>query len=303
MANREVKDISASVRARLTNKARESGDELQRILIRFGVERFLYRLSISAYKEKFMLKGAALFSLWFNEPHRPTKDLDLLGFGANDIASLEETFKAICEIEGGDGIVFDPTTVKGELIREEEVYQGVRLKLIGWIGRAKVPLQVDVGFGDAVTPHPEDRDYPTLLDFPAPHLRVYPKETVVAEKFEAMVRLGEANGRMKDFWDLNYLIMEFEFDGSIVQTALLATFKSRQSVFPTDLPIALSPDFAQNPLVISRWSAFIQRNQITRATDLNKIIENLRHFFEPIIVTVAEKTDFVSSWNFKNGWM
>lgn len=302
MAKKETKDMGASVKARLTGIAKQRGEDVQSVLVRYGVERFLYRLSESEYKDRFLLKGAALFSLWFDAPHRPTKDLDLLGFGPSDIPTLEDTIKSICGVKTEDGLEFLANTVSGELIREEEAYQGVRIKFIAMLGRARIPLQVDVGFGDAVTPKPEAADFPTLLDFPSPRLKVYPKETVVAEKFEAMVKFGEANGRMKDFWDVNYLLEEFEFDGKLIQSALSATFENRETSFPTVLPIALKNEFAQNSMIAARWNAFIARNRIERSTDLSKIVRQLRAFFGPIIESNEEKTRFSMTWYKGRGW-
>lgn len=303
MVKKDIKDIPSSVKARLTNKAKERQEEVQSVLVRYGIERFLYRLSVSEYKDQFLLKGAALFSLWFDEPHRPTKDLDLLGFGPNDIPALEETIKSICRIKTEeDGLEFPADTVRGERIREEEAYQGVRVKFTALLGRAKVPLQVDIGFGDAVTPKPETAEFPTLLDFPGPKLRVYPKETVVAEKFEAMVKLGEANGRMKDFWDLSYLIEEFEFEGELLQYALRATFENRRSPFPNELPVALRDEFAENAMIAARWTAFINRNQIERSNDLSEVIRGLRVFLHPIIRAEVANTRFTMKWEFSHGW-
>jgi predicted nucleotidyltransferase component of viral defense system len=161
--------------------------------MRFASERFLYRISLSEYKDKFLLKGAALFAFWFNQPHRPTKDLDLLGSGANDIPTLENIVRKICAIDGEDGLQFLIDSVKGRKIREEEVYQGVRLTFLAILERARIPVQVDVGFGDAVTPKAKKETLPTILDLPAPKIKIYPKETVIAEKFEAMVKLGIGN--------------------------------------------------------------------------------------------------------------
>ena len=299
----EKKNLAASVRAKLTNRARERGEELQNLLMRFAAERLLYRLSIPTHKEKFLLKGAALFSFWFNEPHRPTKDLDLLGRGASDIPTLENIIREICSIDGKDGLQFIAESVKGEKIREEEVYQGVRLTLLAMLEKARIPVQVDVGFGDAVTPKAEEETLPTILDLPAPHLKVYPKETVVAEKFEAMVKLGIGNGRMKDFWDVRYLTKEFDFDGALLQKAIRATFTSRQTSFPKDLPVALTDDFAGNPLILSRWSGFIKRNRIAVETDFALLIENLREFFAPIIEAEVQNEDFNKYWQTKRGWI
>lgn len=300
---REVKDIAASVFARLKAQAQKQGEDVQSVLTRYCVERFLYRLSISAHKERFLLKGAALFSLWFDQPHRPTKDVDLLGYGANDIPTLETVIREICKTTFDDGLLFDTNSVHGGLIREEEAYQGVRLKFVAMIGKVKIPLQVDIGFGDAVTPGAEIAEFPTLLDFPSPQLKVYPKETVVAEKFEAMVRFGMANGRMKDFWDVNFMIEEFDFDGRILQEAIRATFRTRQTSFPTDLPVALRDEFAKDGFVAGRWSGFISRNRIERSTELDKIIERLRSFLAPVIEAESKGDSFIKKWQGGRNWI
>lgn len=293
---KETKNLAASVKARLTNQAKGKGEELQNLLMRFAAERLLYRLSKSEYKEKFLLKGAALFTLWFNEPHRPTKDLDLLGFGESDIPTLENIFKEICPIDGEDGLNFLVETVKGEKIREEEVYQGVRVTLLAMLEKAKIPVQVDVGFGDAITPKAKEETLPTILDLPAPHLKVYPKETVIAEKFEAMVKLGLGNSRMKDFWDVNYLIRKFEFDGALLQKAIRATFESRQTEFPKTLPNPLTYAFAINPLIVPRWTAFITRNRIKTSTDFSIVVKDLREFFAPLIEAETRSKTFNANW-------
>ena len=294
--------MPASVRAKLQNIKDKTGEDFQLLLMRFAAERLLYRLSISSHKDKFLLKGAALFNVWFNEPHRPTKDVDLLGRGANDIPSLEAVFREICRIEAQDGLEFPLETLKGSLIREEEVYQGVRITLTALLGKARIPLQIDVGFGDAVTPKPKKETLPTLLDLPAPKIKLYPKETVVAEKFEAMVKLGIGNSRMKDFWDVNYLIGKLEFEGEILQAAIKATLKNRQTVFPNELPLALTDEFAENPAIILRWNGFIKRNKISNDTDFAEIIENLRRFYAPIINAIEINQEFNKIWKIENYW-
>lgn len=299
---REVTNLAASVRAKLQNIKEKTGEDFQLLLMRFAAERLLYRLSISSHQDKFLLKGAALFNVWFNEPHRPTKDVDLLGSGENDIPTIEEIFREICQIESPDGLEFPLETLQGSLIREEEVYQGVRITLTAMLAKARIPLQIDVGFGDAVTPKPKTETLPTLLDLPAPKLKLYPKETVVAEKLNAMVKLGIGNSRMKDFWDVSYLIEKFEFDGRILQKAITATFKNRQTDFPPKLPLALTDEFATNPAIILRWNGFIKRNKISKNTDFGKIIENLRSFYEPIIEANQANDKFSKSWTNEQDW-
>lgn len=297
-----LKNVDASIRAKLAEIARRDGENFENVLVRYASERFLYRLSKSVHKDKFLLKGAALLSLWFNERHRPTRDLDFLGFGASDIPTLEEIIKEICRIDFADGLQFLADTVTGEKIREEEAYQGVRLEFRAMLGNARIPIRVDIGFGDAVTPQYEDVEFPTILDSPAARIKVYPKETVIAEKFEAMVRFGIANSRMKDFWDVHLLISEFDFEGNVTQSAVVATFENRRTPFPTGVPIALTRDFSQNLRVVGLWSAFLSRNRIERFTDLTEVIAKLNEFFTPIVTSVQTQTAFNKNWSPRTGW-
>ena len=296
------KNVSASIRAKLKNKAKERGVEFKNLLVRFGNERLLYRLSISIYQKTFMLKGAALFAIWTGDPHRPTKDMDLLGFGKNDISTLEKTFREICVIDGEDGLDFPPESIKGVEIRADKAYQGVRITLLGFLDGAKIPLQIDVGFGDAVTPPAQTEIIETIIDLPKPKLKIYPKETVIAEKFEAMVKLGMGNSRMKDFWDVQFLIKNFSFDGEMIRKAIKATFANRKTDHPTLAPIALTEVFTKNSEVVTNWQAFIKRNKITSDTDFELVIESLRGFFAPLIEAEAKNRVFGKRWSFKNGW-
>lgn len=296
------KNIAASVRAKLKNKAKEKGVEFQNLLVRFGNERLLYRLSRSEYQKSFMLKGASLFAIWTGEPHRPTKDMDLLGFGKNDIPTLENIFKEICAIDGEDGLEFFSESIKGAEIRAEKTYQGVRITLLASLDGARIPLQVDIGFGDAVTPTAKTETIETILDLPKPQLRIYPKETVIAEKFEAMVKLGIGNSRMKDFWDVQFLIKSFEFEGELLQKAIRATFANRQTAVPEKLPVALTETFTKSSDVIADWKAFIKRGKITTDTDFDLLIANLREFFAPIIEAEANRADFDKNWTANDGW-
>ena len=277
------KNLSASVHQRLSNYAKTSNEDFNRLLVRFCNERFLYRLSRSEYKDRFLLKGASLFTLWFNAPHRPTRDIDLLGFGSSETADIEKIFRDICTVESEDGLYFDSKSVKGADIKEGQEYQGVRITLLVLLGKSRINLQIDIGFGDAVSPAAETVEYPTVLDFPKPKLRAYPKETVVAEKFEAMVKLGLTNSRMKDFWDLDVLIREFEFDDETIETSIAATFERRRTAFPKDLPVALTADFYLDKTKQIQWKAFIRKNKLEDAKELEEIINSLKKFFAPII--------------------
>jgi predicted nucleotidyltransferase component of viral defense system len=200
-----TRDIGASVRARLHNLAKAKGQKLDLLLTRYAIERLLYRLSVSEYKDRFVLKGALLVTTWFADPHRPTRDVDLLGYGDSNPQPLLDAFRSICAIELDDGVVFDAAALHVETIRDELEYGGVRLQTTASLASAKLKIVVDIGFGDAVEPGLENIVLPVLLDLPAPQLRAYARETVIAEKFQAMVRLGLDNSRMKDFYDIWHL--------------------------------------------------------------------------------------------------
>lgn len=291
----EKKNIAASVRQRLFNIAKASGEEFNLVLGRYANERWLYRLSVSAYRDSFYLKGASRLNLWFDEPHRPTRDVDLLGFGSSDIEDLRDKVSEICGIDFPDGLTFEPGTVRVEEIRAQAAYPGLRAKFTALLDRARIGVQVDVGFGDAVTPAAETIVVPPILDLPAPELLAYPKETVVAEKFEAMVKLGIANSRMKDFWDIRLLIDSFEFDGPLLQRAILATFDRRGTAFPQDVPIGLTDEFALDDSKQVQWRAFLRTAGLDDSRDLKETTERLREFFNPIIA--AGENTFERAWN------
>jgi predicted nucleotidyltransferase component of viral defense system len=237
------RDVAASVRQRLLNLARERGEDFGLVLTHYALERVMYRLSVSGHREQFVLKGAMLFALWGGDPHRPTRDLDLLGHGTIDTQRLEQIFREVISVEvEKDGLEFLTETVRGARIREDEEYEGVRVQLEARLATARIKVQIDVGFGDVMTPAPQEIEYPVLLDFPAPRLRTYPRETVVAEKFEALVKLGIANSRMKDFYDLWVMARDFEFEGALLSQAIKATFERRGTALPTDVPLALSDE-------------------------------------------------------------
>lgn len=232
---------AASIRQRLLNRARAEGGDFQALLTRYVLERFLYRLGESPHRERFVVKGAMLFVLWEGDLHRTTRDLDLLGSGPSAIADVERAVREVlaAEVED-DGVAFDPGTVRGDLIREEQEYEGVRVTAEARVGNARVRLKIDVGFGDTVTPEAEEATFPTLLDAPPPVLRAYPKETVVAEKLQAMVALGILNIRMKDFYDVWHLSRHDAFDGPTLTGAVRATFERRGTPLPGGAPLVLT---------------------------------------------------------------
>lgn len=254
---------AASIRARLRDVARERVEDFNLTLNRYAVERYLYRLSTSRWAEQFVLKGALLFDLWFDEPHRPTRDADFLGFGPDDAATAMTIVKEICAIGVDDGIAFDPAATRVEEIREDARYGGLRVRISGTLDGALCTAQIDIGFGDAVTPRPILVDYPTMLEgVPAPRLRVYPRESVMSEKLEAIVSLGMGNSRMKDYYDLRALIREDMVDKARLVDAIRATFDRRQTRIPETIPVGLSDEFARNPAKIAQWKAFLDRNRL-----------------------------------------
>jgi hypothetical protein len=276
------RNLAASIRARLKQRADATKQDFNLTLTHYGLERLLYRLSVSPHATNYLLKGALLFSLWYDQPHRPTRDADLLGFGPDDIDSAVSAFREICQIAVEDGIAFDPASVKGAVIRKEAGYGGVRIDMQARLDGARITLQVDIGFGDAVTPAPESVRYPVLLDdLPAPQLRSYPKYTVVAEKFHALCLLGMANTRMKDYFDLWVLLTEGTLEPAELRRAVEATFKRRKLAMPTTLPSGLSDAFAQDVAKQRQWTAFLKKNRLD-APDLSEVVALLRSEFRKL---------------------
>lgn len=274
------RNLAASIRARLKQHADAAREDFNLTLTRYGLERLLYRLSISPYAETYLLKGALLFSLWYDQPHRPTRDADLLGFGPDDIDTAVAAFQVICRIAVEDGIALDPASVRGLEIRKEAGYRGVRIDLQAGLDGARIALQVDIGFGDAVTPAAETVDYPVLLrDLPAPRLRAYPKHTAVAEKLHAICLLGMANTRMKDYFDLWVLLTEDDLDVPQLRRAVGATFARRRLALPEATPAGLGDAFAQDAAKRSQWAAFLKRNRLA-PLELGPVVERLRQVFQ-----------------------
>ena len=267
---------AASIRARLKQHTDTSKQDFNLTLTQYGLERLLYRLSVSDHAPNFLLKGALLFQLWYGQPHRSTRDADLLGFGRDDIPTLVGVFRSICGIAVDDGIVFDPESVAGTEIRKDAGYGGVRIDLRATLDSARLAMQIDIGFGDAVTPQAQLVTYPTLLaDVPAPTLRAYPKATVVAEKLHAVTHLGMTNSRMKDFFDLWVLLHDTTMDDAELQQAIEATFARRQTAIPGTLPIGLSDAFAQDATKQVQWRAFLQKNRL-ESIDLHEVVQHIR---------------------------
>jgi predicted nucleotidyltransferase component of viral defense system len=278
------KNLGASVHSKLKNKAQAENKELNLILTRYALERFLYRLSISEHRDHFLLKGALLFDLWFDVPLRATRDIDLLGFQLPDAAYLLKTFEDLSDIEVEDGMTFDRASIRAEEIRKEAHYSGMRVTLAAYLDGARSIVKVDVGYGDAVTPAPEVADYPVLLDeFPNPRLRVYPRYTVVAEKLDAIISLGMANSRMKDYFDIWVILRESELDLEVLRSAVSATIKRRNTMMPEGLPLGLSDDFAKDKNKNIQWNTFLSKNQLGEIP-LNELVIDLRRKLEYLFV-------------------
>ena len=282
-----TKDLAASVRARLLNIAKSEGSNFNQLLIRYALERFLYRLSQSAHADRFLLKGALLFTLWYDMPHRPTRDADLLGFGPSDLQSIGQTFRDIASIAVDDGITFDPESVTAEDIRKEAGYAGARVVITGELAKARCKTQIDIGFGDAVTPGPVQSEYPVLLkDFPAPRLRTYPVYTVISEKLHAIALLGMTNSRVKDYLDLSVMLDRESLNMNTLAQAISATFTRRRMAVPTDLPMGLSDEFAADPSRQALWAAFVRKNDLAMIP-LADVVTRIRSALEPAMGLAA----------------
>ena len=279
-----TRDRAASVRARLLNVAKATGTDFNLVLVRFALERLLFRLSTSAHSDRFVLKGALLFTLWYDLPHRATRDADLLGFGPSDTGSMASVFRDIASVAADDGIVFDPASIRVGVIRKDAGYGGVRVTLNGKLTNARCVAQVDVGFGDAVTPGPTYAVYPVLLDdLPAPRLRTYPVYTVVAEKLHAIVVLGMVNSRLKDYLDLVVIMEREALDEPTLALAIAATFQRRGTALPNAPPVGLSDEFALDPTRIALWQSLLKKNDIVHRP-LVDVVTVLRVALWPAVV-------------------
>jgi predicted nucleotidyltransferase component of viral defense system len=252
-----VANIAASVRARLLNLAKERNEPFELLLVRYTLERLLYRLSKSKHREKFVLKGAMLMRHWLDDPHRPTRDLDLLGFGDGDPDLTLKLFREICAIKADDAVIFDIDQLVVDTVRDDSGYSGLRLKTYATVDGARVRVVIDIGYGDATEPGLNEIELPVLLDQPAPNLRAYPPETVIAEKFQAMVALGLANSRLKDFYDIWILAQTFDFKDTRLAQAIAATFARRKTEIPTEPPDGLTAAFANHSAKQQQWKVFV----------------------------------------------
>lgn len=281
-----VANLAASVRARLRNIAHSDGVDFGAVLTRYGLERMLYRLSVGGNRDSLLLKGALLFDVWFAVPFRPTRDIDLLALGPVDSERVEEAVREACSLEVADGMSFLSETVRTADIRRTAGYPGVRVTVQGELDGATIHVQLDVGFGDAVTPGHEVIAFPVLLeDMPQPILHAYPKATAIAEKLEAIVRLGRVNSRVKDHFDLWILLVVDGADPAGVADAVNETFSRRGTAIPTAVPSGLSVEYAQDPRVLAQWSAFRTRNRLS-APELSDVLRQVREVALPLFAQV-----------------
>jgi hypothetical protein len=268
------------------------------------LERLLFRISQSEHKMTFILKGALLFELWTEEIHRPTRDADFLSIGSSDPRRFEAIFKEICVLPVvDDGLVFDPSSVTARQIKEGADYEGVRVSFLGYLEKARIPMQLDIGFGDAVTPPAVETAFPTILDGPAAVLLTYPRETVVAEKFEAMVKLGIANTRMKDFHDLYSLSRLFSFEGQVLSEAIMRTFERRETRLPSALPTAFTAEFFEDESKQRQWTAFIGKNKLyIESVPLKTVVGSIEQFIMPLVRGVTTEGHWSRSWRAGGPW-
>jgi len=303
MAKDKPTNTSASIRQRLLNHSTAINTDPNLVLIWYGLERFLYRLSVSTHSERFVLKGAMLFRLWGGTDFRSTKDLDLEGFLQDEAEVVRKVFASICvQPVEDDGLAFDASSVKVTEIRDTQEYGGFRVLLTARLGTAILRLQIDVGFGDAITPAPAITEFPSILSQSRPRIRVYPRETVVAEKFEAMVQLGMTNSRMKDYFDLWFMSRHFEFEGPTLAAAVRATFERRGTLIPGRSPIALTMEYADDPKHAQQWAAFTERLSVEATPSLGVVIDEVSEFVLPPAIAAATAQSFNHHWKPQNRW-
>ena len=304
MTARKPVNVAASVRQRLLNLSKKSGQDFNLAWTHYALERMLYRLSKSTHVDEFILKGAMLFAVWTGHLLRPTRDLDLLGYGNTSPSRLHTVFGELCEVGvEPDGLLYDPDSIRVNEIRGAQEYGGLRVQLEARLGNARIPLQIDVGFGDAITPKAEIVNYPVLLDMPVPRVQAYSRETVVAEKLEAMVVLGMLNSRMKDFYDLYQIGKLFTFESQVLGTSIRATFERRQTGIPANVPVALTEEFATDKQKLEQWRAFLHRTGIEDApSELSKAIVFLREFLTIPLHVAMPKSETKHHWQKGGPW-
>lgn len=303
MSEKKPVNLEASVRRRLLNISRERAEDFNLVLTRYTTERFLYRLSMSPYADQFVLKGALLIGVWLKKDYRPTRDIDLMSYVDNAQQRIISIFQEICEIDvEPDAVTFDSRSVRVELMRGAPEFQGLRVHLRAHLENARIDMRIDIGFGDAVIPREIEIALPTILDFPQPVLKAYSTETVVSEKFEAMIALGFTNSRMKDFYDIWRLSSECDFDGELLLAAIEATLEKRKTQISVLPPVALSDDFAGDAEKSKQWHAFLSRIGSTERTDFESLVSGLREFLIPLAAAAKDHVEFRRQWRAGGPW-
>lgn len=292
------RNLPASIAARLLSRAKQTGEDHQTLLTNFCFERFLYRLGASSISERFVLKGAMLLGVWSDQPYRATHDLDLLRRGDSSFEAIRADLRAVCATEvPPDAVTFDAEAIRIEAVRAEDEYAGARVTLPARCGTARLVLQIDLGLGDAVWPAPQPSGYPALLDFPAPQVLTYPREAVVAEKFEALVVLGDRNSRIKDFFDLHHLGTHFEFDRATVTEAVRRTFERRGTPIPDRQPIALTGEYWDNPSRPAQVRAFARRARLAVPENFaDECARLLDAFLSPVLDDLRSERATPGKW-------
>lgn len=302
MTRRGLKNQAASVHQRLLDLAKVSGRPFSELLQYYAIERLLYRLSISKYRSQFVLKGALTLMVWQAPVTRPTRDIDLLGRISNDLEAVRAIVAEICRQEvDDDGLAFDASKVVSERITEDAKYEGVRARFQGQLGNARIPMQIDIGFGDIITPAAVSVSYPALLGHSVAELMAYNRETTIAEKLEAMVTLGQLNSRMKDFFDIWVLASNFTFDGRVLSSAISQTFSHRETRIES-VPICFTGSFAADPMKVSQWNAFTRTAKLRGAPAFADVISASRAFLQPPLTAIESRNEFPAVWQAPGPW-
>lgn len=301
---KDIKNLQASVKTRLQNKAKETNRSFSETLQYYGIERFLYRFSCSKYADKFILKGALMFTVWQIPERRTTLDIDFLAHYDNQIANIEKVIKEVCNVPvTPDGLVFDAKTVKGQNVKEDTDYEGVRVKFIGFLERSRIPMQIDVGFGDVIYPKPNVIYYPVILDFPKPHLKGYPPESIVSEKFEATVKLGLLNSRMKDFYDIWLMMRLFNFNRLHLAEALKRTFEHRKTPLPQNAPLFAEEIYNEKSDRQTLWKTFLKKGDIKHAPEwLSTTAREIELFLIKPLDAIKKNYKFDKVWKAPGSW-
>jgi hypothetical protein len=296
------RDLGASVRQRLLNQSRTQGRPFQELLQYFAMERFLYRLAKSPFADRFVLKGALLLVAWRAPLSRPTMDIDLAGRSSNELDHIRSLVADVCVADAEpDGIDFNPASIEVSRIKEDADYEGVRVRFHATLAKARIPMQIDIGFGDVIVPQPVEVEYPTLLEFPPPVLRAYPKETVVAEKLEALTVLGLLNSRLKDYYDLALLARLYAFDGNLLVEAILATFRHRGTAIELT-PVGLTDAYSSDPARTVQWKAFVRRSRFDSNSGLDQIVAQVKRFVLAPLSAMTRNVPFQLQWKPNGPW-